>query len=201
MTEALQKVVETELDSGHVVLVAPVSPYFLMAVEKKAQELYPLPDPSAYEKAVPEDEALYEGQTIPAVENPDYRQLVNEVEYNRALHQEQAIIFASIVDVRGGKQALIEHYAEQLKMLRQYSDLPADDWQALLLTVIVRTLDDRKAIVNTARLPLPVTDAEVADGFAIFRNNLSQRPVVGRNHRTKARNLPQTEQLQPEPDV
>jgi len=148
MTEPTRKLCEILLDSGELVYVQPLNPYFRQAISDQARDLYPDPDPKAYEK--PMANALIDGMMLPGHENPDYITAYQQAQIKQRNHTHLAVMLAAVVDTPEGWEQTLRRYARRLAYNRQAARLPDDDWQALVLSVLVVTLDDINAILAAA---------------------------------------------------
>lgn len=175
-----EKLFEVELDSGDVVIVQRLSPFARIALMERAEELYPLPDPTPYQQPVGNTPA---GVTVltPPEDNADYLRLVTDVKQRRVNLIYEGIITASVVDIVGGREAAIARYAEQLHALRLR--LPMNDrytdWQAVVLFCILRVRTDTDRIVAVAGDSFPLEEEEIRDGIRCFRRPLQSHAAAG----------------------
>lgn len=171
-----RKVVEFVLDSGELVWVSPLSPYTHIAIQNKWEEVYPYPDPTPYERVLDDTVALLPGTVVPAIENPDYKKLVTEVENKR---REGILLDIMLIccEFPDGQEAVIDRHEYQLGQLqRMHIPLPSDAWEATLLHGVLASEHDRLNILQAARSMLKLTEGEVADGMRVFRPEI-QRPA------------------------
>lgn len=165
-----EKLYTVELDSGDVVMVSRLSPFARIAILEKAAELYPLPDPTPFQKPIPNTPP---GVTLltPPEDDPQYKALVKAVQTKRDNYYYEALIVASVVDMVGGREAGIARYAEQLAAIRRRANVNElyTDWQATVLFCIVRVPADTTRIAAVAADAFQLEEAEIRAGIASFR--------------------------------
>lgn len=157
---------ELLLDSGVVVLIPPLSPIAYGKLLLKAAEEYPLPNEEEFRKPVPN--AAIEGDTFIDKDDPIYKERLDlakkkQSEYIAKVLQEVSLEFPD------GKDVLIARFADKIKGLRKFIDLPEDEWEATFLYGIISSIADHETILFAAQNALPLTEEEIADGLRIFR--------------------------------
>ena len=176
-----------ECQSGVIAHITPLNIATLRAIQLKATDLFPYPDKAPYQK--PEENAFVEGTLTPAEDNPEYVAKVREIDSQRAQWADKAIFnYAAKFPKYPTKQALVDAYREQLNELRQIANLPEDDYEAVMLHLvltwnqlatdsnknIVDVGSDFKRIIQLAIQTVALTPAEVQAGIRFFRPYLQQ---------------------------
>lgn len=161
-------------DSGVEVDVTPLSPHALSLIRAKAAELYPAPDEKQFTKPLPN--AANEGDTFVDKEDPEYIRLKAASDKARADFLTRALRDTSL-SFPEGKQALIERFADKIKALRTFVELPEDEWDATFWHAVIGTAADHETLVWAAENALPLTEMEVANGVRLFRYSVQgQKP-------------------------
>ncbi len=176
---ALYAATEIILENGLRVWVYQESQSDYQRLFKEWITANPLPDKKLYELPVPAEDATYEGQTLSAESNPEYKALAMErmQAFNDYLVRAYILGYTDFPDHT--EDGLIERYARLINRKRKVMDLPADAWEATLFHAILTTKDEKKQIVQAVEKKLAVDYEEVIDSVAIFR------PVnSGRSDRT-----------------
>lgn len=175
MTPRNPKIIELELDSGIRVWITPINQHHLLALDKAANEQFPLPDKKAFEEPITEDVAI-PGLTTKAEDNPDYVALVRDINARQQEFKLKALfeICVQYPDFPA-KQDVIAHFADEITMQRRYLELPLDDWEATWRYAILRTSDDEAAVILAVQNRLPLTEAELTEEIRGFRRQLPQR--------------------------
>lgn len=170
-----EKLYEVELDSGEVLIVQRLSPFARIALLDEAARLYPMPDPTPFQQPIPNAAPGVNLMTLPE-DNPQYRELVEEINRKRNNYFYEGVIVTSAVDCVGGKEAAITKYAEQLTAIRQRVKLDGlyTNWQATVLFCIVRVPTDTDKIVRVAGNAFALQEEEIRDGIRCFRNPLQR---------------------------
>lgn len=181
-----QKVTELELDSGETVYVKPLSVFILLALQDKAAQQFPYPDPKAYEKAIDDSKTLEPGQVVPAEHNPDYVALKAQIDAKRQGWVNRQVVFVC-VEVED-RQAMIEKYADELKQLGTIIDLPDDPWQATLYRVINSSVDYTR-VTQFAINNLQVQEVDIRNGWRIFQPTVSRSRSVGRGEKPESSDI------------
>lgn len=182
------------------VYVPRFSQFMITAIMKKAEECFPVPDPKPYELPVPD--ALIEGDTLPAVQNPEYQKLIAQVmlQRNRYL-QYAALSSVEIHDAASGE--VIPHgeiaalYRNVLDSMRQVAAIPDEENVfALALHYCVLKPEEYREIINAATKEQALSQEEVRQGLRIFRRDV-QRAAANGDHRAESTSdIPQAEQVQ-----
>jgi hypothetical protein len=163
---------------GTEVYVSRLSAFMVAAIMKRAEGLYPLPDPKPFEQPLPD--AVVEGDVIPAIQNPVYQKLMAQVMLQRNRYLQYAALNAiEIPDCT--HEEIVALYAGVLKSMRQYADIPDGDDFAIMMHYCILTPAEYREIVDAATKEQSLSQEEVMDGMAIFRSNLSQHATNG-NH-------------------
>lgn len=129
----------------------------------------PMPDKKLYEIPVPAEDATYEGQTLSAESNPEYKAL--SMERMQALNDYLVRIYIlGYTDFPDHTEDdLIARFERVINRKRKVMDLPADAWEATLFHAILTTEDEKRQIVKAVEKKLAVDFEEVIDSVAIFR--------------------------------
>lgn len=161
-------------DSGVEVDVTPLSPHALALLRAKTQELYPDPDEEQYRKPVPN--SAIADDTFIDKDDPEYIRLKKTAVDKRTELLTRALRDTSL-SFPAGKAALIAHFADKIKALRLFVDLPEDEWEATFWHGIIGSAADHETLVRAAENALPLTEMEVANGVRLFRYIVQgQRP-------------------------
>lgn len=170
-----EKLVETILDSGIRVHIRTLSPYDRAALRQAAETKYALPDKREYELEPAEGIAI-DGFKIPAEENEEYRQAVEEVEAKRTDFLMEAMLDMCVTfpDFDLGKQGIIAHFADYIATRRKYMTLPEDAWEATWKHAVLRTASDESYIAQIVRDELPLKEVEVSEAIRLFRPAVSR---------------------------
>ncbi len=162
-------------DSGAEVDVTPLSPHALELIRAKARDLFPDPDEEKYRKPLPN--AAVEGDTYVDKQDVDYLRLKKEAVDQRTHFLTRALRDTSLTFPEG-KDALVARFADKIKALRSYVDLPEDEWEATFWHAIIGSAADHETLVRAAENALPLTEMEVANGVRLFRYIVQgQRPT------------------------
>lgn len=162
--------------SGVMLYITPLSPFLYPAISRKAEALYPDPDPTPYR--FPVADAAIPGMLTEARDHPEYQRLIGEAIRKRKGYITQALIVAAC-EPADGRAVLIARYAAELEKWRKVADLPADEWEAVLLTCVIRTDDEMQHIIDIAGSIAPLTQEEVVEGTArFFRYDVSRKTTA-----------------------
>lgn len=171
-----------ETQSGVVFHITPVNLPTLRAINLKSQLVLPYPDPAPFQHIL--ENAFVEGTPSPPEDNPDYIKAVQAVDHERAQWVDRAIFdYAVRCPAYPNKAALVEAHAAQLDSLRPIAVLPDDDYEAVLLHIvlsgndIVRGADKKlrvtgseyQRIIDIAIQTVALTPDEVTAGVRFFR--------------------------------
>jgi hypothetical protein len=184
-------VIAIDIEGGRTVYVTPLSAFAARAINQKGLELFPDPDPAPYE--VPLPDAVIEGEMQPATNDPRYVELRKEVQTKRNMYMHAAIL--SMTQILGvTREELIATYKDTLEQLRQFSDLPEDDYVAALRTFVLKP-HDYSQIVLAAVNRMPLAQEEIRDGMRIFRLNVQRRTAPGPDNTPGASDISEGEQV------
>lgn len=167
--EIQERLIEVPLDSSEIVLVRPLSPFALQAIQQAALEAFPPPDKKAFEKPLAEvaPNAL-PGVMMAAEDNPEYK---TAYQNHRAAYNgkviELTILSGVIIDTPEGREATIARYADRIAQLRTVINLPEDDWLATSIYGMLTSFMDRGRVASAAINPL--TEKEVRSALRSFR--------------------------------
>lgn len=164
-----ERLIEVPLDSSEVVLVRPLSPFALQALQEAARQAFPPPDKKAFEKPLSDIAPnAMPGVMMPAEENPEYQVALknNRADYNGKMI-ELTLLAGVIVDTPEGREATIERYAGRMERLRKLVPLPEDDWLATTMYGMLSSFADRGRVASAAINPL--TEKEVRFALRSFR--------------------------------
>lgn len=185
-------VIAIEIEWGRTVYVTPLSAFAARAISQRALEKFPDPDPTPFEKPLPD--AVIEGEVLPATNDPEYVALVTDTRNKRNLYIHAAIL--AMTQIEGvSRDELIGAYKEQLTVLRTFGELPEDDYVAALRTFVLKPAD-YAAIVLAATNKMPLSQGEILDGLRIFRPVLQRRDADGSGGEASAPHIPEGEQVQ-----
>lgn len=160
------KVIEIELDSGVMCHVTPLNLWAYQALQDAAKDKYPDPDKKPYEE--PLENAATPGIVIPAEDNPDYMEALAAVHGQRVAFMLDWLTRRHIVFPEG-ETAIRERFADAVKDLQDISsDLDVTDWPAFLKYFVISPAEF-SAIMAILQDQFPVTEAEVRDGYRLFR--------------------------------
>lgn len=178
----LENLVIIDLDSGVEVYVQTLSIFVRRAIIEQAKLRFPDPDPALYQQKV---EDAVEGFTIPLAEIPEYRKAMLEVLTERNQYANERVILYSVVGAPD-KEALIQHFAPRLALMREDAILPADDWQAIILGCLVRTSRDINSILSVVNEYEVLEEAAITDAARLFRRKLPGPPNPRSDEGTQA---------------
>lgn len=173
-----------EAQSGVVFHILPINLATLRAIQLKAAELHPYPDPKPYEVKENPETSFDPNQVIPATKNPEYLKLCLEVDNQRNEWADRAIFdYAVTMPKYPNPEDLVAAYQKQLTKLRKIAVLPEDDYEAVLFNIVLsgnqrredgsnKWVTDYQRIVLTAIQNFALTAPEVAEGVRMFRLKL-----------------------------
>lgn len=187
-------VIAVDVEKLGTVHVPRLSAFMIDAIRKKANELYPLPDPKPYEQPLPD--ALIDGDVIPAAKNPEYQKVVAQVMLQRnRYHQYAALSAVELID--STRADLVALYKDTIAAMRQYGAIPSDgDDFAVTLHYCILTPDEYIQVVNAATKEQALSQEEIRDNLRIFRRDVSGRAVNGNHRKEVAQDIPEDEQVQ-----
>lgn len=182
ITEGHQTRIIYETGSGVVFHITPINLPTLRAIQLKAQTLYPYPDKANYQQ--PEANAFSDNQMTPVADNPAYIQACMAVDRERSQWTDRAIFdYAVTCPKYPTRHELVNAFAPQLASLRQVAELPDDDYEAILLHLVLSwnqvgldtdkqlrpASSDYSRIIQLAIQTVALTPAEVTAGVRFFR--------------------------------
>lgn len=190
MTPPIQTgIILIELHSKVTVHVAQLSLYMRQQLQKKAESLYPFPDPKPYEKELFDIKVFGapEGSPsiIPAAENPDYQEAVKVAKSQQDTWLDNAVLSHSLS--HPDSEMIIEQYRKRLgKARRELPDaLPEDDFAAIV-KLFLASREDMFYIYQGIIQSLPLTAEEVNDSFAYFRVSVPRTVISRANQKQKS---------------
>lgn len=167
------------LSCGETVLVTRIAPMLQSLILQQSREVHPTPDPKPFQR--PMANAASPDLLEPAEMNPEYVKAVNEARAQQVLYfYDKALRCGIVAQVEGEETtATVERYRPQLTLIRAaLGELDAvDDWQAVVLYILIQTSDDRSMIIKAAQGTLTQEDVERA--AALFRRDLQRRARAG----------------------
>lgn len=168
-------VIEITLSNGLRAWVHPITQRDNTELIQGWKKDHPLPDKKQFEKPVDSEFASFEGQMLPAEENPDYQVAVLEWRDALNAHVTSAYLLGFIEFPDFDDDALIKHFESTVKRKRRVMDVPDDPWQATILFGVLQTNDDQRLVIQAVERRLPVEAGEVAEAMRIFRLNPVRR--------------------------
>ena len=177
-----------ETRSGVIFHITEINLPTLRAIQLKAQDLYPYPDKAPYQQ--PEENAFDDSQLTPAEDNPEYVSACLAVDSERAQWTDRAIFgYATICPAYPTPAAMVAAFKSELDKLRQVAILPKDDYEAVLLHLVLSwnqvgvdkdknlkpTQSDYSRIIQLAIQTVALSPAEVQAGVRFFRIAVSGR--------------------------
>ncbi len=176
---ALYAATEIILANGLRVWVYQESQSDYRKLVKEWFEANPAPDKKLYELPVPAEDATYEGQTLSADSNPEYKELQQARTQSLNDHLVRAYILGYTDFPDHTEDELIARFERALSRKAKVMTLPTDKWEATLFHAILTTEDEKRQIVKAVEKTLAVDFEEVIDSVAIFR-------PVNRGHTNRA---------------
>ncbi len=149
--------------------VTPIQPIVYEAVVARVTADYPLPDPTPFQRPIPD---AYGGLMTPPEDDPEYVRLRAGVMARR-----QLAVVGHLMDMAvscEGRAEVITQHAQLAGAYRAFiADLPnaalcVSDWVAVLVAVVLSPADINE-LTNIILRKTPLTEAEVTDGTAMFR--------------------------------
>lgn len=179
---------EILLDSGVVVRSTTLSPHAFAKIRQRAEALFPNPNEEDFRKPIPN--AAIEGDTYIDKDDPEYLRLTEAAVKGRTEFITRALRETTL-DFPDGKEALIERFASKVAALREFIDLPEDEWEATFWHCIIGSAADHETLIWAAENALPLTGEEIADGLRLFRYSVQgERPGnMAAGRRALARSL------------
>lgn len=177
---------------GTDIYVPRFNAFMYNAIQKRAEELYPLPDPTPFQKPVPD--ALIEGDMTPASQNPEYQKAVVQVMLKRNQYWQDAVL--SALEVRDTKrEQIVAVFISSIEPMRQYVDMPEDNFAAVMRYCVLKPAEYIE-VINSARKEQPLTQEEIREGLRIFRRVIQRDAANGHHPEQVAQGLPEVEQVQ-----
>jgi hypothetical protein len=159
-----------DLEKGVRLILTPLTLVAQRAINASIDIDFPYPDPAPYEK--PLENAFEEGDVIPANQNAEYVEAVRAVD---AIRNEE--FWNRLLDMCAdapNRDQLLKSYARQIAGMKQAISKQAlgnqlrSDWTILLLSFLA-TEKEVSEIIRAIQGNLPITNAELIDGFRMFR--------------------------------
>lgn len=169
---------ELLMDSGEYVRVQPLSIYLVRALRDKAEELFPFPDKTQYEKALDDAKAIEPGQVIPAEDNPEYQKLYDDAAAKQTQYTNDHCIALSVEPLQG-REVMIAKYRDRVTQLRAIMTLPEDDWDATLRFCIMTSRDDFNKVTSAIMGNALPREECIVDSMRIFRCYVRQKAADG----------------------
>lgn len=165
--------------SGTIFHVTPINLPTLRAIQLKAQDLYPYPDPKPYQIEDPSEVAFTPGQVSRAEDNPDYVTACKVVDLERAKWADRAIFDYAVTCPKYPTQdAMVQAFKPQLDKLRKIAKFEDTDseYDIVLLHLVLTGneggLSDYVRIIRLAIQAVALAPAEVAQGIRFFRSKV-----------------------------
>lgn len=197
----LRDVVEHVTTGGVTLHITPLNVFTRKAMLELAQQQHPLPNPKDFEKAVPPEQALYEGQTIFDDTDPAYTQA------RRRAIQSQNDITATMM-IRAGVRIADDlddvraAYGGLLDGLRSVGlPLPDDEHEALLLYGVLTDRDDIAAVMSHLEQRSQLSEGEVRDALRVFRSEVRRGRPSGHPGQPGASGTDEAQPVEAEPAV
>ncbi len=192
-------IVVYETQSGVIAHVTPLSLPTLRAIQLKAKDEFPYPDPRPYQ--VPEENAFVETQLTPAEDNPDYVAACHAVDNQRKQWLDRAVFdYAVHFPKYPTPRALVDGFRERLDALRKIAVLPEDDYEAVLFHLVLtwnqvgitpqgelrETNTEYARLIQLAIQTVALTPDEVTAGVRFFRPYLPEHGAGTVDRRTSS---------------
>lgn len=181
----IQYIYETQ--GGVIFHVTPINLATLKAIQLKAADKYPYPDPEPFQVPDPADVSFAPGQTSKAEDNPLYVNECKAVDRERKQWVDRTIFDYCVTCPKyPSREALVAGFRTKLDRLRTIATLPDDDYEAVLFHLVLtwnNVLVDSKGlsvganeyghIMELAIQTVALTPSEVAAGVRYFRPKVS----------------------------
>lgn len=154
-------------DSGVELHITPLSLFIRRAIAERCEKDYPFPVKKDYEKPVPPDIALYEGQTSFDENDPDYRRDFRVANNHQQTLYTQLIVSAA-VRIESDLGAVEQAYSSDLAAMKALDILPKDTHEALLMVVLGQS-DLLATVIQAIEGRAQLSEAEIYDGMRLFR--------------------------------
>lgn len=169
-TPLTEKLIEVRLDSGELVYVQPLSHWGQQAILDRIDEDYPPPNPDEYQQKL---EGSILGANIPLEANEKYQTALKQHrEIKNRLFISRIFEAGVVVDTPEGREATLARHMARLQARRAVMKLPADDWLACVMFVLVTSTADMLNVMNAATLSLG--EDEVRRALRSFRRNVQR---------------------------
>lgn len=163
-----ERLVEVALECGELIYVQPLSAWAQQAILDQIDTEHPAPDPAVYEQML---EGSIIDAPIPLESNERYQKaLTTHRELRNRIFLARIFEAGVVVDTPEGREATLIRYAERLQARRAVMKLPANDWLACVMFVLVTSVTDMLRVMNAATATL--REDEVRGALRAFR-----RPV------------------------
>ncbi|NJL54393.1 hypothetical protein HC928_03790 [bacterium] len=159
----VKQAVELVLSNGVTVRVTPLSAAVMAGINRKANLLFPSPEPPR----VPMQGALDPSQTVPDYTDKAYQAQVNSAQVRRLNYIADAMYRIGVTDILD-YETVLDHWRDDVTRYQAWADVE-DDRHAVLDVVVLSHDEDAKRIVQALRGNLPLDAGEVADGLRVFR--------------------------------
>lgn len=161
--------------SGVEVVITPLTPFGQAHFRKQSLELCPDPDPTAYEKPLPD--ALVEGDKIAATNDPEYVKLLEAAQIRRAFVHQNLLVDA-MADIED-REGMLRRYCKVIESTRGwvvnlgtptipiYSEIESDFVRLLYVSLALPS--EIATIVKLIVRLTPLEPGEVIEGLKFFR--------------------------------
>lgn len=190
---------ELLMDSGEIVYVQPLSIYLVRALQDKAQELFPFPDKTQYEKTLDDAKAIEPGQVIPAEDNPEYQKLYDIAAEKQQNYVNEKCIALSVEPVQG-RQVMIKKYKARIVQMREMMTLPDDEWDATLRFCILTSRADFNKVTEAIMGRGLPREEEILNGMRIFRMYVRKETTSGSDTKEEPQSADTNLLTEPQPD-
>lgn len=182
----MKEIVLITCANGAVVGVSPLPPILRTQIALEIAKKYPEVDKASY--ALPDPNAFLDGGTLPAENNPAYKQAVETRtrETNTAFNR--AVMLATVrvpecVDDDGSvtkwktRETVIAEWSDEIEQYRYATGDNETDAYLLALNFgyVTDLTQDQTSILLAAGSKLPLTQEEVISGVKFFRYNVQRR--------------------------
>lgn len=170
--------------SGVIFHITPISLPTLRAIQLKAQDLSPYPDPAPFRIPDPVDVAFTPGQASRAEDNPEYIKLCEAIDAERKQWSDRAMFdYCTKMPKYPTHEDLVVAYSEPLKALRKIAKIDLDDYETVLFHIVlswnqvakndngnlVQVNNEYGRILQLIIQTVALSAAEVAAGIRFFR--------------------------------
>lgn len=188
-----------ELESGVMLVITPLTAVIQRTLRQAAAVAYPYPDPAPYIKPIVD--SFEPGAMTRAEDSPEYLELRRGVDAMRLTYFWNLVIDACVDYADGPREKLIEQNARLIQTIRanirgtETENVLLNDWVTLIISCLATGESEVQEIVDIALGATPLTQAEIVDGFRMFRRmDLSNNGLPNANGGesapvTKGRNM------------